>query len=234
MSYMWNLIWCCTPSKFPRSAWLIALILFGCHPSYGEDKIPGLELLRERGIEIADSAPLPPDYSEDYGVLCGPNSAYVFATLLGAKPRYESFTNRFEIDPVKGVSVAQVTAQLAKKGIAAKAYNLPPSELSEIPVPFIGLLRTDKAKLNHFVTVLKVGEERIDFLDGTTFAYVEHPASSFADRYAGVAIFVPKRRFNFLAILFGFSGIVATFTVILKSRDGALAVTKNEEVEHDS
>jgi len=127
----------------------------------------------------------------------------------------------FVVDPKLGVSIKQLVDNLNDFGIAATAYRVSPSALGSTPLPAVAVLRTDTPELHHFVTIVANDNDRVHYIDGTTYASVETSLSNFSDRYEGILFGVRENRLfssSTYVFLFGSTGLALSAIGLYRRR----------------
>jgi ABC-type bacteriocin/lantibiotic exporter with double-glycine peptidase domain len=125
---------------------------------------------------------------------CGINSLYIALRLCRPHKEisYDEIENRLPHDK-PGNSLAEMCACAESFGVKAKVLKLLPEMLTADLLPAIVHFEEEKDQLGHFVVVTAVGEDRVEYIDGTSAILQVVPMSDFRREWSGYTIVFVKQ-----------------------------------------
>jgi Peptidase C39 family len=129
------------------------------------------------------------------GQCCGINSLYLALRLQAPDNEisYEAIEKRLPQDR-PGNSMTEMCQCAESFGVKAKVLKLTPETLTQDRLPAIAHFEEEKGKLGHFVVVTAVGEDGVEYIDGTSAILQVVPMSYFRQEWDGYTIVFAKRQ----------------------------------------
>lgn len=162
---------------------------------------------------------------------CGVNSAYAFLKMQNKDVAYGTLVSKIPIGP-KGSTIGDVASCINDYGVLVDVVKCTPSALNAIHMPVIAHTFPEYAseyslsQRGHFIVLLKVDEQFVVFLDGTTAVIREVSYDRFISEWSGHLI-IRKQRDLLSPILFLILGLLVFVFLILKFHKRIKPLLKN-------
>ncbi|GHT13542.1 hypothetical protein FACS1894170_09650 [Planctomycetales bacterium] len=154
---------------------------------------------------------------------CGPNALYVLMNLEGKKVALAEVKKHLPFDPVKGCSLESMKTASDVLGFPVEVRFVKPSDVSQIPCPFILHGITSKEKhLGHFIVVINFDSQTRNYtlIDPVRETISRNPEASLLNNFSGYVL-VPQRKtdraWNILAGVFLLLAGIVSFGIVWRS-----------------
>lgn len=124
------------------------------------------------------------------GPFCGVNATYAFLRLLDVDVSYDDLSNRIPVTAA-GSNLEDMKRCVLDFGVAATVVQSTPSDLLDIPKPFIALFERDEREgyepsaRGHYVVVLDANKHSVRYIDGATARIEGRSAEKFVRDWSG-------------------------------------------------
>lgn len=202
-----------------------AFIFFVCVsnvPAQAQDgkrsRLADREPLKEGEFEklvTSDTGPVKGAISKDVEALnpdCGANSLYVFLRACGIRCSREHI---HKLVPVTGSGASMKDLQDAalKYGVETAVVKLRPTSLASYS-PSIALLSQTSSNIGHFVVVVEIKNELVEYVDGTTGVKASVRFSEFERLFSGHAL-IRKQNWLMRFLTFTFLATIVAEVVLI-------------------
>jgi ABC-type bacteriocin/lantibiotic exporter with double-glycine peptidase domain len=133
---------------------------------------------------------------------CGVNALYVLLRANGILVDHQELLDECAVDPVKGMSLGELSRIATRYGLAVQMLKSDPDHLADLAVPFIAHLDANETT-GHFVVVTRVGNGSVSVIDGINGNYDDYRLGAFERSWTGFALTASDR--SVLEVILSFS-----------------------------
>jgi hypothetical protein len=115
---------------------------------------------------------------------CSVNAVYIGLKLLGRRVDYASVLERVPIGE-KGARLTDMRDCAASFGVEAQVVKATPASLAACPLPAIAHCEEEHQTTGHYVVVVGLTPDEVEYIDGTTGNSTTAPMAEFSKRWTG-------------------------------------------------
>lgn len=146
---------------------------------------------------------------------CGPNCAYMLLRTTGrTAPDYLSVIGKLRVTE-RGTTLKNLANYLIHQGLPVDTVRLGAGQLDSIPLPAIAHTEPEGNGSGHFIVLLSIGTDEIEYIDGTTVAIHRERTSDFLRQWTGYLIRIRDPAGLPNLALAGFAACMIATTLIL-------------------
>jgi hypothetical protein len=121
--------------------------------------------------------------------VCGRNALYIYLRLQACPVSYDQVAREVQIDE-RGTSLQALHNAARRLGFAAQVRRLTMEELANSSLPVIAHLGRSvvTGDTGHYIVVLRVEEDGVTFLDGTTGETIRYARDRFPNHWTGYVL----------------------------------------------
>ena len=123
---------------------------------------------------------------------CGKNCTYIMAKIIGSSASYEDVERRLP-DSEKGNSLVEMRDCFRSIGLGANIARGTPDALLHAELPLIAHWEEESGNTGHYVVVIAVTPEGVQYVDGTTAAIAAKTFPEFLKKWSGYVLILDAR-----------------------------------------